>query len=52
MTYGAAKKLHNEDEVTRKSDGRVLTILNVEVTDKAVMMLCDDGETYRHTEVR
>jgi hypothetical protein len=31
MRYRDAKKLHNEDQVTRKSDGVILTVLNVEV---------------------
>ena len=52
MTYGAARKLHNEDEVTRKSDGSVLTVLSVEITDKAVMVFCNDGKTYHHAEIR
>lgn len=51
MTYKDAKTLHNEDEVIRKSDNTSLHILSVNITDENVMLLCDDGNEYHHTEV-
>lgn len=58
MTYRNAKKLHNEDEVTLKETGEVLTVLQAYEPDtnilqkKAVFIECDDGHTYHHTEIR
>lgn len=57
MTFRNAKKLHNEDEVTIKETGRVLRVLNAYVLDdplftKCVLIECEDGNTYHHTEVR
>lgn len=54
MLYRHAKKLHNEDEVTRKSDGRVLVVTSVEIDPdaKSVIVYCDDGNGYRHREIR
>ena len=54
MTYRAAKKLHNEDEVIRKSDGCPLYVVSTEhhPDEKAVFIFCDDGDCYHHKEVR
>lgn len=57
MTYRNAQKLHNEDEVTIKATGRVLRVLNTIVINdplftKAVFIECEDGNTYRHTDVK
>lgn len=55
MTFRNAKKLHNEDEVTIKTTGETLWVLNAWVPDdnsKVVLIECDDGNTYHHTEVR
>ena len=52
MSYHDAKKLHNEDEVIRKSDDRSLYVVEIEVQDdKNVLVVCDDGNTYHHTEI-
>ena len=57
MRFRDAKKLHNEDEVTIKRTGEVRTVLSAYVIDdpmfaKAVIVECDDGNSYHHTEVR
>lgn len=57
MRFRDAKKLHNEDEVTVKKTGEVRTVLKAYVIDdplfaKAVIVECDDGNSYHHTEVR
>ncbi len=54
MTYNQALKLHNEDEVTIKETGEVLTVLQAYTPDttKRVFIECDDGNTYLHTEVQ
>lgn len=54
MTYRDARKLHNEDEVIRKSDGAVLIVKAVDDYPKSrrVILTCDDGQTYDHIEVR
>ena len=52
MRYRDAKKLHREDEVVRKSDGRSLYVVEVEIPNgKNVLIMCDDGNTYHHTEI-
>ena len=57
MTFRDAKNLHNEDEVTIKATGQVLRVLNAYVLDdpmftKCVLIECEDGNTYHHTEVK
>lgn len=54
MTYRDAKKLHNEDEVIRKSDGAVLRVVAVDDYPKVktISILCDDGNAYHHREVK
>ena len=57
MRYEYAKKLHNGDEVLRKKDGASLMLLNIstEITDfgkKLIILECDDGNTYYHTDVK
>ena len=54
MRYQNAAKLHNEDEVIRKSDGASLHVISTVVNEpgKAVIILCDDGNEYHHRDVR
>lgn len=54
MNYKTAVKLHNEDEVIRKSDGRSLYVLSVEHYPErhAVLLHCDDGNVYHHRDVK
>lgn len=52
MRYRNAKKLHNEDEIARKSDGRILRVVEVYAGDGIATVLCDDGNEYVHTEIR
>lgn len=54
MTFVNAKKLHNEDEVTVKRTGEVLTVLQayLSANGKNVIIECDDGNTYYHRELR
>ena len=54
MRYRDAKKLHNEDEVMRKSDGRSLYVVSTVVNglDRSVIIFCDDGNTYHHRDVK
>ena len=52
MTKRQAEKLHNEDEITVKETGEILTVLSVEVYDKKVLVFCDDGNTYHHRDIR
>ena len=52
MTYQKAKKLHNEDEVIVKESGAVQTVLNTTVTEKSVIIECDDGNEYHHKDVK
>ncbi|MBQ8626817.1 MAG: hypothetical protein IJ419_11710 [Agathobacter sp.] len=60
MFFRHAKKLHNEDEVTVKKTGLVTTVNSIVINKKEdglhdenfVLILCDDGKTYHHTEVR
>ena len=53
MTIKQARKLHRGDEVLRKKDGKVMTVLEaVERPEKKwVVFLCDDGNAYLHTEL-
>ena len=52
MTFANAKKLHNEDEVTIKETGVILTVISTEVKEKTVTILCDDGNEYHHREIK
>lgn len=52
MLYRNAKKLHNEDEVIRKSDNRSLFVISVKVMDKDIFVICDDGSIYHHKEIK
>lgn len=54
MTYATAKKLHRGDEVTIKETGRTLIVLDttVRLGRKEVIVLCEDGYEYRHTEIK
>lgn len=55
MTFREAKKLHNEDEVTIKETGAILTVLDAYINPsnpKQVLIECDDGNTYVHKEVK
>lgn len=52
MTKRQAEKLHNEDEITVKETGEILTVLSVDVYDKKVLVFCDDGNTYHHRDIR
>ena len=51
MTYRDAKTLHKQDEVCVKKTKAVLTIVSVEVFPKHVVVFCDDGNRYEHTEI-
>ena len=52
MTYREAKKLHNEDEVTLKETGEVMTVVETTITEKTVYVMCDDGNQYLHKEIK
>ena len=53
MTCAQAKKLRNGDPVIRRSDNRVLYVITTRAPDgKTVTVTCNDGETYRHADLR
>lgn len=54
MTFNNAKKLHNEDEVTIKETGEVMTVLQAYSSEngKRIILECDDGNVYYNDEVR
>lgn len=54
MTFNNAKRLHNEDEVTIKETGEVVTVLQAYPSEngKYIILECDDGNTYYNDEVR
>ena len=59
MKFDDAKKLHNEDEVIIKKTGRALQVISTEVYEKnknnnfnAVIVYCEDGNKYHHTEIK
>ena len=52
MTYKNAKNLHNEDEVILKKTGEVMSVVEISVKEKSVMIMCEDGNEYHHTEIR
>lgn len=53
MTYRQAKKLRNEDEVIIKATGKVLRVVQIELSRQGhdVFIYCDDGNCYHHTAV-
>lgn len=52
MTFAFAKQLHNEDEVTVKETKTILTVIKTEIREKAVLVLCDDGNWYHHHDLK
>lgn len=52
MTFANAKNLHNEDEVTIKETGVILSVISTEIKEKTVTILCDDGNEYHHKEIK
>lgn len=54
MTFNSAKLLHNEDEVTIKETGEIVTVLQAYQSDngKYIVLECDDGNTYYNDEVK
>lgn len=52
MRKRQAEKLHNEDEITVKKTGEVLTVLSVDVYNKMVLVHCDNGNVYHHKNIR
>lgn len=54
MTFNNAKRLHNEDEVTIKETGEVVTILRAYPSENGKYMVieCDDGNMYYNDEVK
>lgn len=54
MTFNDAKKLHNEDEVTVKETGDVVTVLRAFSSENGeyIIIECSDGNTYYHDEIK
>ena len=54
MTFNNAKGLHNEDEVTIKETGEIVTILQAYPSEngKYIVLECDNGNTYYNDEVK
>lgn len=52
MRKRQAEKLHNEDEITVKKTGEVLTVLSVDVYNEMVLVHCDNGNVYHHKDIR
>lgn len=54
MTYRQAKRLHNEDEVTVKKTGVVVTVISAEVFGPPhnAVKVETTGGTYWHKEIR
>ena len=52
MTFANAKNLHNEDEVTIKETGVILSVISTEIKEKTVSILCNDGNEYHHKEIK
>ena len=54
MTFNNAKGLHNEDEVTIKETGKIVTILQAYPSEngKYIVLECDNGNTYYNDEVK
>ena len=53
MTYKVAKELHNEDEITIKKNGKVVSVLQTyeDPNENIVFIECDDGNVYHHRDV-
>ena len=52
MKFATAKKLRNGDEVLVKETGEILSVVGeVTVSDKTVLIPCNDGNIYTHKEV-
>ena len=52
MTYENAKNLHNEDEVTVKETGAIMQVVETTVFNDFVEVMLEDGNTYRHDELK
>jgi len=54
MTFNNAKRLRNEDEVTIKETGEIVTVLQAYSSEngKYIILECDDGNTYYNDEIR
>lgn len=59
MKYADAKKLHNGDKVVIKETNQVLTVIKAYaprpmnmIYRKNILIECDDGNTYHHTNIR
>ena len=54
MTFNNAEGLHNEDEVTIKETGEIVTILQAYPSEngKYIVLECDNGNTYYNDEVK
>ena len=54
MTFNNTKGLHNEDEVTIKETGEVVTVLQTNQSEngKYIILECDNGNTYYNDEVK
>lgn len=55
MTFAQASRLHNEDEVTVKETGNIVTVLDAYQNPdnpKIILIECDDGNTYYHDDVK
>ena len=54
MIFNNAKGLHNEDEVTIKETGEVVTVLQTYQSEngKYIILECDDGNNYYNDEVK
>lgn len=52
MKYVDAKKLHNGDEVVIKYTGIPLYVVATKVIGRNVMVICDDGNTYHHSDIQ
>lgn len=52
MRYRDAKKLNNEDEVVVKETGNILRVISTKIYEKSVIVGCDDGNEYHHTELK
>ena len=53
MKYTDALKLHNEDEVTVKETGYVMSVIETDIDRKYrnVNIMLEDGNWYHHSEI-
>lgn len=52
MTYLAAKRLHNGDEITVKATNNIIRVVgDVEIDGKDVFIYCTDGNLYHHRDI-